>query len=231
MAPERLDPYADPSSIAHSLDFSPGHKIRAKVRHIFSTSVNPISRSHRFFLVVSFGRAVFRLDELNVSIALSSCLGFAVDEIGILHLRDRVFRFEVSCKAVGFFIHNLRWYACQQFICHFHLWGFGGPNWIREEQVYYAELDAEWSSYRGAKQGSRFYNAPINKAFSSHSDRSRLGQSSSSSVLTGSNRVPIGFRFNTQVISPDDHGNHAENRIVFGSFNSGNPGSSNFNLN
>ena len=130
------DPYADPSSIAHILDFSPGHQIRAKVRHLFAISVNPVSRSHHFFLVVSFGRTSFRLSDQNAGLALSACLGFAYDEIEIVNLRDRVFQFAISCKAVGFFVHRLRSYSCRYFKCYFHLWGFGGPNWIREESLY-----------------------------------------------------------------------------------------------
>ena len=27
----------------------------------------------------------------------------------------------------------------------FNLWNFGGPNWRREEALYYAKLDKEWS--------------------------------------------------------------------------------------
>ena len=72
-----MDPFNDPSSIAHILDFSIGHRFRSKVRDRFATSVSPISSSHQFFLVVSFGRASFRLDELNVSLALSAILGVA----------------------------------------------------------------------------------------------------------------------------------------------------------
>ena len=39
----------------------------------------------------------------------------------------------------------------------------------------------------------------------------------------------MGVRFYTHDTRSDDHGNHVENRIVFGSFSSGNPGASNFN--
>jgi hypothetical protein len=85
-----MDPLTDPSSIAHSLDFSIGHRFRSKVRDLFSISVSPISASHRFYLVVSFGRASFRLDEINVSLALSASLGVAFDEIGTTRLADRV---------------------------------------------------------------------------------------------------------------------------------------------
>ena len=107
-----LDPFSDPSSIAHNLDFSFGHRIRAQVRQLFASPVNPVSSLHRFFLVVSFGCASFRLDDLNVSIALSACLGAAYDSLWIHHLNGRVFKFVVANKNVGFFINNLRSFSC-----------------------------------------------------------------------------------------------------------------------
>ena len=99
---EPFDPFSDPDSIAHLLDFTPCHAIRVKVRQLFSSAVNPVSRSHRFFLVVSFSRTSFRLTDLNASVALSACLGVSYDEIGITNLSGRVFKFSVSSKAVGF---------------------------------------------------------------------------------------------------------------------------------
>ena len=70
---EPLDPFSDPDSIAHLLDFTPGYAIRVKVRQLFSSAVNPVSRSHHFFLVVSFSRTSFRLTALNASLAFSAC--------------------------------------------------------------------------------------------------------------------------------------------------------------
>ena len=128
----RMDPFNDPSSIAHLLDFSIGHQFRSKVRHLFASSVSPVSSYRCFYLVVSFGRASFCLDELNVSLALSAVLGVAYDEIGTSVLAGRVFKFAVSSKEVGFLICNLRSIDCKMFKCYFHLWGHGGPNWMRE---------------------------------------------------------------------------------------------------
>jgi hypothetical protein len=63
---DQADPFADASSIAHRLDFSYGHLFRQKVRESFATPVNPISSDSGFTLVVSFGRANFHLNCLNV---------------------------------------------------------------------------------------------------------------------------------------------------------------------
>jgi hypothetical protein len=52
---DQADPFSDPSSIAHRLDFTHGHVFCRKVRDTFATSVNPISSSSGFTLVVSFG--------------------------------------------------------------------------------------------------------------------------------------------------------------------------------
>jgi hypothetical protein len=106
--------------------------------------VNPISASGHFFLVVSFCHTLFRLDDLNVSIALSACLGCAYDEIDVKCLSDRVFKFSVCSKLVGIFINNLKSSEDQQFKCYFHLWGFGGPNWQREKYLWCVEQRAKW---------------------------------------------------------------------------------------
>jgi hypothetical protein len=90
---DRADPFGDPDSIAHSLDFSYGHRFWAKVRDLFSTPINPILASGHFFLVVSFGRAQFRLDILNAFVALSSCLGCTYNEIYVVKLSDRFSNF------------------------------------------------------------------------------------------------------------------------------------------
>jgi hypothetical protein len=130
-----MDPYADQSSIAHRLNFAPGHAFRAKVRDNFATPINPISSSDGFSLVVSFGRTSFDLLITNVSLALSACLGAAYIELRVTPLRDRTFVFDVCSKAIGFMITKMRSHMSEDFICYFDLWGNGGPNWIREEQL------------------------------------------------------------------------------------------------
>jgi hypothetical protein len=93
-------------TIASSLDFNHGITLASKVRSIFSTPIHPPSLDG-FHLVVSFGRASFRLDLPNVQLALQSCLGAEGASLHITHLRDRVFKFTVISKAIGFFIYRL----------------------------------------------------------------------------------------------------------------------------
>jgi hypothetical protein len=157
---DRADPFGDPDSIAHILDFSYGHQFWAKVHDLFSSPVNPISALGHFFLVISFGRAQFRLDVLNVSVALSSCLGCAYDEIYVIRQSDRVFKFSVASKHIGFMVHNLKSFTYPQFICYFHLWGRGGTNWRREELLWYSEEDANWSTISRSNSHAPHARAP-----------------------------------------------------------------------
>ena len=61
-------------------------------------------------------------------------------------------------------IYCLRSFRCPSFSCHFHLWGFGGPSWIREYNLWLYELEHEWTTVSRSPPGH----------------------------LTGANSVPIG---------------------------------------
>ena len=194
------DPFYDPSSIAHWLDFSPRHVFRAKVRDLFATPVNAVSSANGFSMVVSFGRTSFDLNNLNVSIALSACLGAAYDEMRIAPLRGNVFMFDVCSKSVGFLIQKMRSHVSRDFVFYFDLWGSGGPNCQREENFYYQEEDLSWNLVQSQKKSQhdlrskRFHsNALIN------SNRSYLQAASPTRnnrmyPLTGANAVPINYR-------------------------------------
>lgn len=57
-----------------------------------------------------------------------------------------MFSFSVSCKDVGFMIHNIKSYSCKSFAIFFHLCSGGGPNLHREFSLWCAEQEAEWTS-------------------------------------------------------------------------------------
>jgi hypothetical protein len=154
-------------SLSTTLDRSRGVEFASKVRSTFSTPVHPQFGVPSFTLVVSFGRTKFRLSDDNVSIALQSCLGCDPSLIHVSCIHDRVFHFNVISKAVGFMIYNLSYFSCPDFKCYFHLWGFGGPQWIREHRAWLREIESEW------------HYVP---------SRSR---SSSCRLLTGANSIPI----------------------------------------
>ena len=73
----------------------------------------------------------------------------------VSQLHDRVFSFNVSCKEVRFFILHQRSFVCPQFKCFFHLWGHGGPDWVKEFRLWQAECDQEWTLISPSKRRAR----------------------------------------------------------------------------
>ncbi|KAM0871397.1 hypothetical protein ACQ4PT_039415 [Festuca glaucescens] len=132
------------ASLAMGLDFSLGSVFKSDVKRKFRSTVHPLGKANHFLLVVSFGRSKFKLDEFSVSLALESCIGGLADDLSVLQLDERVFRFSVSSKQVGFLIYSLKSVACTAFKCYFHLWCGGGPFWRREFDLWQKECNAEW---------------------------------------------------------------------------------------
>jgi hypothetical protein len=83
-------------------------------------------------MTVSFGHSKFKLDCDSVSIALESCIGGLCDDLSVVQLSERSFRFSINSRAVGFMVYDLKSFSCAAFKCYFHLWGNGGPAWKRE---------------------------------------------------------------------------------------------------
>jgi hypothetical protein len=139
-------------SLTLGLDFSPGRTFANKVKRDFFSTVHPNKNSFHLTMVVSFDRASFRLSEDMVAIALESAIGGLCDELKVSILRDRVFSFTVSSKQIGFLIYQRHYYFCKQFKCCFHLWGRGGPNWIREFHMWQKECQVEWTLVSPSKR-------------------------------------------------------------------------------
>jgi hypothetical protein len=131
-------------SISMGLDYTHGSNFAKEVNRSFNCSVHPSERSGHFTMVVSFGRAKFKLEEDLVGIALESTIGGYCGNLKVSRLGERVFSFCVANKDVGFHILKLRKYACPQFKCYFYLWGRGGPNWKHEFSLWSKENDQEW---------------------------------------------------------------------------------------
>jgi hypothetical protein len=131
-------------SLRLGLDFSHGRNFSKDVRSKFHTTVHPSDSSGHFSMVVSFGRATFRMEEDLVALALEACLGGFCGEFLVSSLKDRVFSFAVASKEVAFHILKLKQYRCQQFKCFFHLWSRGGPNWRREFSLWQQECQTKW---------------------------------------------------------------------------------------
>ncbi|KAK1602055.1 hypothetical protein QYE76_007951 [Lolium multiflorum] len=135
----------DHTQLQRSLDFSKGQEFRSQVRSQFRSTVHPIGKANHFLLVVSFGRAKFKLSEETVGLALESCLGGISVDFSVIQLSDRTFRFSVASRHVGFMVYSLRKFSTEQFKCYFHLWGFGGPNSRKEFAVWQQECNEEWT--------------------------------------------------------------------------------------
>ena len=103
-----------------------------------------MGRRRAFTLIVSFSRHAFWLCEDSAAAALEAAIGGSAIDLRVLHVKDKVFSFQVSCKQVGFILMDLRYFACDLFKCYFNLWGNGGPNWVRELKIWRKECDAEW---------------------------------------------------------------------------------------
>jgi hypothetical protein len=82
------------SSIAMKLDFSFGNFFKADVKRRFRSTVHPLGKANHFLLVVSFGRAIFKLDTDSVSTALESCIGGLGDDLHVIQLSERVLDFQ-----------------------------------------------------------------------------------------------------------------------------------------
>ncbi|KAM0868195.1 hypothetical protein ACQ4PT_041499 [Festuca glaucescens] len=133
------------ASLFMGLNFSHGNNFAKDVRYKFNVDVHPSSKDGHFLMVVSFGRANFRMEEDLVSIALESVIGGYCGELKVALIKDRVFSFCFSSKEVGFHILKLRRFACAQFKCFFHLWGRGGPNWRWEYRNWCLQCEADWT--------------------------------------------------------------------------------------
>lgn len=129
------------------LNLRPGRVVEAEILRRFGTPVNfdPSSPLPEFFLVLSVGRCKFRLSPITVGCILQSVLGGSRHAYRVSQLNDRVFRFSVRSKQVGFHVFQLRNFECAEFRVFFHLWQNGGPNFKLEYRNWLAEEAAKWS--------------------------------------------------------------------------------------
>jgi hypothetical protein len=112
------------------LSFSPGIGVQAAVWHRFSEPINyvPVDGLREFFLVASVGRCKFHLTEQCSGLLLQATLGGVAADFRQQQISDRVFRFVVTSRNVGFHIYDLKSYACEQYQIFFNLWGNSGAN-------------------------------------------------------------------------------------------------------
>jgi hypothetical protein len=139
-------PDVSASALPVAFDFAKGVAFSKEVHSKFGHQVNflPNKSKKEFFLVISFGRASFRLDMHTVGIVLQAHFGGIGNLFKVKFLRDRTFKFSVASTLVGFHIYNIGAFSdsnCKFFI---KLWGNGGANWQAEERVFYKEETNSW---------------------------------------------------------------------------------------
>jgi hypothetical protein len=86
-----------------------------------------------------------RLCAESVGFLLQSFIGGSAELFRISPLSDRVFLFLLSCKDVDFAVYRRHSFICSSFKVYLHLWNSGGPNWIKEWQLYSDEESSSWT--------------------------------------------------------------------------------------
>jgi hypothetical protein len=164
--------FAMHTALTLGLDFKAGENFAKEVLRRFSSTVHPLNGKNYFSLVVSFGRATFRMAEETVALALEAALGGFCGSLFVTQLRDRVFSFRVASKEVGFYIIQKRIFIAEKFKCYFHLWSNGGPNWKREFASWQQDNNQQWTlvspSRRRVNMGMNALNLPVPKPALKH---------------------------------------------------------------
>jgi hypothetical protein len=153
---------SNPSSIVNSstslsLNFDKGVSFKKDILNKFGSSVafQPGFRKREFILVISFGRTSFKLDIHTIGLVLQACFGDPTSKFIVSCLRERVFRFLVNSRAVGFQIYNAGKVVDPNFEFHISLWGNGGPNWIIKERKFYREEEESWKTVISPKKAKK----------------------------------------------------------------------------
>lgn len=143
-------------STALGLDFSVGEHFEKLLRSLGRKVHEPSRKGNVFFLLATFRRYLFQLNENSVALVLQSCLGGSASQFQVEYQSHNHFRFTVSCKQVGFSIYNPRRIIGSSFDVYFHLWSNGAPIWEREKRIWEAEEAKRWTEVV-SKQGKKIH--------------------------------------------------------------------------
>ncbi|KAL6641569.1 hypothetical protein ACP70R_019750 [Stipagrostis hirtigluma subsp. patula] len=175
-----------------NLDYATGIRIQSEIWEKFGCPVvfSEGRGLKEFFLVLSIGRCKFRITDNSVSNLLQALLGGNAFSFNVVPLGDRVFRFSVASKAVGFFIYNIfKSFECEIFKIKINLWGQGGPhpseykNWEKEEQ-------SQWVEVKGKKGKLASYADVVRQ------NQQKFSGANAVPVAKASSTVPVHQAFN-----------------------------------
>jgi hypothetical protein len=163
-----------------SLDQSHGIQFSSKVRSLFNVPVvsSVADDARSFWLVASFSRSQFHLNEDSVSKILRSTLGGNPSSFSDLELEDRIFKFAVFDRRVGLHIYALKFFACDSFKVFFHLWNHSGLARARISRTLDQGPRYEWQPAKSLKRSSK---AHCSRSFA---DAVRDGVSASDTVFS-----------------------------------------------
>jgi hypothetical protein len=116
------------------------------------------------------------LSEQSVGFLLQTTIGSVAIDFRPQQLSERVFKFKMNSRNVGFHVYNLRSFTRDQYKVFFHLWGNEGPHWTSEAKKYYQEEDNQWETISHNRNQNRSYVSVLKGP----------------ARLSGANRVPIG---------------------------------------
>jgi hypothetical protein len=114
------------------LNFQPGVGDQNAIRARFGEPVNhyPIHGLKEFFLLVSVRRCKYQLSDNSIEKILQATIGGSAADFRPQWISDRVYKFIVASKNVGFHVYNHRSYSCDQYKVFFHLWSNDGARWV-----------------------------------------------------------------------------------------------------
>jgi hypothetical protein len=129
------------------LNFQPGAGVQAAIGAHYGEPVNffPISGLKEFFLLVSMANCKYKLSKFSIGMILHATIGGVSADFRPQHIFDRVFKYMVASKNVGFHIYNLRSFCCDQYKIFFNLWSNGGVDWVSKLENYAMKEDQQWS--------------------------------------------------------------------------------------
>jgi hypothetical protein len=80
-----------------------------------------------------------------IGFILQATLGGSVTDFRPQRISERILKFMVASKNVGFHVYNLKSFSYDEYHIFFNLWGHGGPNWQQEYRNFLAEEDKQWT--------------------------------------------------------------------------------------